>query len=278
MKEKRNIMDRITFPQRSRAKRDAISVSPKPPKNRSSNNIEPVSFLFRSMPRDDPIIERIPRRSLKKRNITPFKNELPHIGSNVTFEENMISRFNIGIARRIRDGRNIHTTRREIQSMRESVQGKPSHKHIDLPGDRFIPSSSMNKSRKDILVNPITSILNDTCTWSLGHNGTFTVKDARYRIDQNILPTLVHATTWDKSIPRRKVMCLCEGFPWTTSLIGWNLLRVLLLGILYDWIISWHASKEKKELVLCYYYFGSVVALVVTEIASRLSSSDVEEN
>ncbi|GJY92839.1 RNA-directed DNA polymerase, eukaryota [Tanacetum coccineum] len=62
------------------------------------------------MPRDDPIIERIPRRSLKKRNITPSKNELPHIGSNVTFEENMISRFNIGIARRTRDGRNIHTT------------------------------------------------------------------------------------------------------------------------------------------------------------------------
>ncbi|GKF04933.1 hypothetical protein Tco_0035601 [Tanacetum coccineum] len=80
------------------------------------------------MPRDDPIIERIPRRSLKKRNITPSKNELPHIGSNVAFEENMISRFNIGIARRIG----------EIQSMRESVQGKPPHKHIDLSGDRFI--------------------------------------------------------------------------------------------------------------------------------------------
>ncbi|GKA68832.1 RNA-directed DNA polymerase, eukaryota, reverse transcriptase zinc-binding domain protein [Tanacetum coccineum] len=30
------------------------------------------------MPRDDPIIERIPRRSLKKKNITPSKNELPH--------------------------------------------------------------------------------------------------------------------------------------------------------------------------------------------------------
>ncbi|GJR59047.1 hypothetical protein Tco_1501209 [Tanacetum coccineum] len=43
----------------------------------------------------------------------------------------------------------------------------------------------------------------DTCTWSLGPNGTFTVKDARYRIDQNIIPTLAHATTWDKSIPRK---------------------------------------------------------------------------
>ncbi|GKD56758.1 hypothetical protein Tco_1290145 [Tanacetum coccineum] len=127
-------------------------------------------FLFRSMPRDDPIIERIPRRSLKNKNITPSKNELPHIGSNVAFEENMISRFNIDIARRTRDGRNIHTTRREIQSieeiqsMREPVQRKPPHKYIDLPGDRFIPSSSMSKSGKDILVNPITGILDGKST------------------------------------------------------------------------------------------------------------------
>ncbi|GJY00471.1 hypothetical protein Tco_0357489 [Tanacetum coccineum] len=53
----------------------------------------------------------------------------------------------------------------------------------------------------------------DTCTWSLGRNGTFTVKDARYRIDQNILPTLAHATTWDKSIPRK-----VNVFMWRLSL------------------------------------------------------------
>ncbi|GKC72200.1 hypothetical protein Tco_1118083 [Tanacetum coccineum] len=53
----------------------------------------------------------------------------------------------------------------------------------------------------------------DTCTWSLGPNGTFTVKDARYRIDQNILPTLAHATTWDKSIPRK-----VNVFMWRLSL------------------------------------------------------------
>ncbi|GJW89312.1 RNA-directed DNA polymerase, eukaryota, reverse transcriptase zinc-binding domain protein [Tanacetum coccineum] len=53
----------------------------------------------------------------------------------------------------------------------------------------------------------------DTCTWSLGPNGTFTVKDARYRIDQNILPTLAHATTWDKSIPRKSML-----FMWRLSL------------------------------------------------------------
>ncbi|GJX47702.1 RNA-directed DNA polymerase, eukaryota, reverse transcriptase zinc-binding domain protein [Tanacetum coccineum] len=52
-----------------------------------------------------------------------------------------------------------------------------------------------------------------TCTWSLGPNGTFTVKDARYRIDQNILPTLAHATTWDKSIPRK-----VNVFMWRLSL------------------------------------------------------------
>ncbi|GKA50055.1 RNA-directed DNA polymerase, eukaryota, reverse transcriptase zinc-binding domain protein [Tanacetum coccineum] len=53
----------------------------------------------------------------------------------------------------------------------------------------------------------------DTCTWSLDPNGTFTVKDARYRIDQNILPTLAHATTWDKSIPRKVNL-----FMWRLSL------------------------------------------------------------
>ncbi|GJW22191.1 hypothetical protein Tco_0032813 [Tanacetum coccineum] len=53
----------------------------------------------------------------------------------------------------------------------------------------------------------------DTCTWSLGRNGTFTVKDARYRIDQNILPTLAHTTTWDKSIPRK-----VNVFMWRLSL------------------------------------------------------------
>ncbi|GJR03801.1 RNA-directed DNA polymerase, eukaryota, reverse transcriptase zinc-binding domain protein [Tanacetum coccineum] len=47
----------------------------------------------------------------------------------------------------------------------------------------------------------------------LGPNGTFTVKDARYRIDQNILPTLAHATTWDKSIPRK-----VNVFMWRLSL------------------------------------------------------------
>ncbi|GJT07698.1 putative ribonuclease H-like domain-containing protein, partial [Tanacetum coccineum] len=40
----------------------------------------------------------------------------------------------------------------------------------------------------------------------LGPNDTFTVKDARYMIDQNIISTLAHATTWDKSIPRKKIV------------------------------------------------------------------------
>ncbi|GJW17909.1 hypothetical protein Tco_0025345 [Tanacetum coccineum] len=54
----------------------------------------------------------------------------------------------------------------------------------------------------------------DTCTWSLGRNGTFTVKDARYRIDQNILPTLAHISKhyWDKSIPRK-----VKVFMWKAS-------------------------------------------------------------
>ncbi|GJS60222.1 RNA-directed DNA polymerase, eukaryota, reverse transcriptase zinc-binding domain protein, partial [Tanacetum coccineum] len=133
----------------------------------------------------------------------------------------------------------------------------------------------------------------DTCTWSLGPNGTFTVKDARYRIDQNIIPTLAHATTWDKSIPRK-----VNVFMWRLSLDRlphrlnlssrgmdipaiscpscnanvesanhvffecdiatdmWKLVfrwcdiplfQASSWDSFNDWIISWHASKEKKH-------------------------------
>ncbi|GKC64841.1 RNA-directed DNA polymerase, eukaryota, reverse transcriptase zinc-binding domain protein [Tanacetum coccineum] len=133
----------------------------------------------------------------------------------------------------------------------------------------------------------------DTCTWSLGPNGTFTVKDARYRIDQNILPTLAHTTTWDKSIPRK-----VNVFMWRLSLDRlphrlnlssrgmdipaiscpscnanvesanhvffecdiatdmWKLVfrwcdiplfQASSWDSFNDWIISWHASKEKKH-------------------------------
>ncbi|GKC72396.1 RNA-directed DNA polymerase, eukaryota, partial [Tanacetum coccineum] len=42
----------------------------------------------------------------------------------------------------------------------------------------------------------------DTCVWSLGTDGTFSVKDARCNIDSNILPSLAPSTVWDKNIPR----------------------------------------------------------------------------
>ncbi|GJR68289.1 putative reverse transcriptase domain-containing protein [Tanacetum coccineum] len=130
-------------------------------------------------------------------------------------------------------------------------------------------------------------------TRSLGPNGTFTVKDARYRIDQNILPTLAHTTTWDKSIPRK-----VNVFMWRLSLDRlphrlnlssrgmdipaiscpscnanvesanhvffecdiatdmWKLVfrwcdiplfQASSWDSFNDWIISWHASKEKKH-------------------------------
>nr|GEV83573.1 RNA-directed DNA polymerase, eukaryota [Tanacetum cinerariifolium] len=43
----------------------------------------------------------------------------------------------------------------------------------------------------------------DTCVWSLGSNGTFTIKEARNLIDQKTLPSLSPSTTWDKKIPRK---------------------------------------------------------------------------
>ncbi|GKC07191.1 RNA-directed DNA polymerase, eukaryota [Tanacetum coccineum] len=114
----------------------------------------------------------------------------------------------------------------------------------------------------------------------------------RYRIDQNIIPTLAHATTWDKSIPRK-----VNVFMWRLSLDRlphrlnlssrgmdipaiscpscnanvesanhvffecdittdmWKLVfrwcdiplfQASSWDSFNDWIISWHASKEKK--------------------------------
>ncbi|GJY99943.1 RNA-directed DNA polymerase, eukaryota, reverse transcriptase zinc-binding domain protein [Tanacetum coccineum] len=53
----------------------------------------------------------------------------------------------------------------------------------------------------------------DTCVWSLGPKGTFTIKDARSIIDQKTLPSLAPSTTWDKTIPRK-----VNIFMWRLSL------------------------------------------------------------
>ncbi|GJU10674.1 hypothetical protein Tco_1133070 [Tanacetum coccineum] len=128
----------------------------------------------------------------------------------------------------------------------------------------------------------------------LGLMVTFiTVKDARYRIDQNILPTLAHATTWDKSIPRKVNVFMWRLFldrlphrlnlssrGSSASLSYEDVIQVTRIVIcnfhhvcdiatdmwklvfrwcdiplfqasswdsFNDWIISWHASKEKKH-------------------------------
>ncbi|GJS23531.1 hypothetical protein Tco_0452163 [Tanacetum coccineum] len=44
----------------------------------------------------------------------------------------------------------------------------------------------------------------DTCVWSLGTDGTFSVKDARCIIDSKILPSLAPSSVWDKNIPRKE--------------------------------------------------------------------------
>ncbi|GJV89970.1 RNA-directed DNA polymerase, eukaryota, reverse transcriptase zinc-binding domain protein [Tanacetum coccineum] len=43
----------------------------------------------------------------------------------------------------------------------------------------------------------------DTCVWSLGTDGTFSIKDARCIINSNILLSLAPSTVWDKNIPRK---------------------------------------------------------------------------
>nr|GEY27925.1 hypothetical protein [Tanacetum cinerariifolium] len=43
----------------------------------------------------------------------------------------------------------------------------------------------------------------DTCVWSMGTDGAFSLKDARCIIDSKILPSLAPSTVWDKNIPRK---------------------------------------------------------------------------
>ncbi|GJR97829.1 RNA-directed DNA polymerase, eukaryota, reverse transcriptase zinc-binding domain protein [Tanacetum coccineum] len=43
----------------------------------------------------------------------------------------------------------------------------------------------------------------DTCVWSLGTDGSFSIKDARCVIDSKILASLAPSTVWDKNIPRK---------------------------------------------------------------------------
>ncbi|GJU41201.1 hypothetical protein Tco_1194158 [Tanacetum coccineum] len=45
----------------------------------------------------------------------------------------------------------------------------------------------------------------DTCMWSLGTGGTFSVKDARCIIDSKTLSSLAPLIVWDKSIPRKAI-------------------------------------------------------------------------
>ncbi|GKD66655.1 RNA-directed DNA polymerase, eukaryota [Tanacetum coccineum] len=55
----------------------------------------------------------------------------------------------------------------------------------------------------------------DKCTWSLAHDGTFSVGALRRLIDYQILPYLDTKTTWDKSIPRK-----VNIFMWRLKLDG----------------------------------------------------------
>ncbi|GJS91535.1 putative RNA-directed DNA polymerase, eukaryota, reverse transcriptase zinc-binding domain protein [Tanacetum coccineum] len=59
----------------------------------------------------------------------------------------------------------------------------------------------------------------DTCVWSLGPKGTFTVKDARNLIDQKSLPSL-QSTTWKKFIPHGVISLLSKLYHLRRSKIG----------------------------------------------------------
>ncbi|GKD96863.1 RNA-directed DNA polymerase, eukaryota, reverse transcriptase zinc-binding domain protein, partial [Tanacetum coccineum] len=72
--------------------------------------------------------------------------------------------------------------------------------YLGLPiGSNMCLTSSWHVSIEYAEINEIK----DTCVWSLGTNGTFSVKDARCIIDSTILPSLASSTVWDKNIPRK---------------------------------------------------------------------------
>ncbi|GKA61681.1 hypothetical protein Tco_0761200 [Tanacetum coccineum] len=75
----------------------------------------------------------------------------------------------------------------------------------DIPSITFVspldPNICLLLAGRRLIDHLNIDVNEDTCNLSLGPNGYFYRKDARYRIDQNILPTLAHATTWD-SDPR----------------------------------------------------------------------------
>nr|GEV11277.1 hypothetical protein [Tanacetum cinerariifolium] len=47
------------------------------------------------------------------------------------------------------------------------------------------------------------SVDEDTCTWVLSNDGTFSVKSARCLIDSKLLPSIPTPTVWDKFLPRK---------------------------------------------------------------------------
>ncbi|GJX21016.1 hypothetical protein Tco_0223693 [Tanacetum coccineum] len=86
-------------------------------------------------------------------------------------------------------------------------------------------------------------------------------EDARYRIDQNILPTLAHTTTWDKSIPRK-----VNVFMWSESLFAWLLLGILsMIGSSLGMLLK---RKNIGSMLLLLRFFGGFGD---TKMASRLT-------
>ncbi|GJQ96137.1 RNA-directed DNA polymerase, eukaryota, reverse transcriptase zinc-binding domain protein [Tanacetum coccineum] len=59
----------------------------------------------------------------------------------------------------------------------------------------------------------IIDVAEDTCSWSLGSNDIYTVKEARHIIDLKTLPSLTKQTTWDNTLPQK-----VNIFMWRLSL------------------------------------------------------------
>ncbi|GJW21645.1 RNA-directed DNA polymerase, eukaryota, reverse transcriptase zinc-binding domain protein [Tanacetum coccineum] len=124
----------------------------------------------------------------------------------------------------------------------------------------------------------------DTCVWSLGTNGTFSVKDARCITDSKIFPSLAASIVWDKNIPRKAISCLsCNGNMESSNHIFFerNIAKDIWMLVCkwcdisfppfpsYEhwksWFTLWQVVKDKSRRLSLIFFFFSLVALEVSQ-------------
>lgn len=88
----------------------------------------------------------------------PKKNFIPNTSSNFTFKKKLWMLFNMLITYRAHNGLDVTTLRQQIKSSRNSIQDYPPNQDVYLPRHIRIPSSFSVHGRKNLIINPSSSI------------------------------------------------------------------------------------------------------------------------